>query len=125
MGRLEHANITVPDPEKTAAWMYAVFDWNIRWQGSAGDGGLSIHVGRDDQYIALHRPTVPLREPINDFSLIGGCNHIGIVVDDLDDIISRLARHGYAPRSQADYDPGRRIYFRDENEIEFEIVSYT
>ena len=31
--RLEHANITVSDPEKTAAWMQTVFGWRIRWQG--------------------------------------------------------------------------------------------
>ncbi|HAI29601.1 MAG TPA: glyoxalase, partial [Thalassospira sp.] len=24
----------------------------------------------------------------------------------------------------ADYEPGRRFYFRDENDIEFEVVSY-
>ena len=31
--QLEHVNITVSDPDKTAAWMYEVFDWPVRWQG--------------------------------------------------------------------------------------------
>ena len=38
--QLEHVNITVSDPDKTAAWMYEVFDWPVRWQGPAlGSGG--------------------------------------------------------------------------------------
>jgi catechol 2,3-dioxygenase-like lactoylglutathione lyase family enzyme len=39
---LEHANITVSDPEKTAAWMQAVFGWRIRWQGPALESGFTF-----------------------------------------------------------------------------------
>ena len=31
---------------------------------------------------------------------------------------------GYEPCNHADYDPGRRFYFDDEDGIEFEVVSY-
>ena len=30
---LEHVNVTVTDPEKTAALLCELFDWRIRWQG--------------------------------------------------------------------------------------------
>lgn len=30
---LEHVNLTVPDPDATAAWLCEVFGWHIRWQG--------------------------------------------------------------------------------------------
>ena len=36
---LEHANITVSDSEKTAAWMQTVFGRRIRWQGPALNTG--------------------------------------------------------------------------------------
>ena len=50
---LEHANITVSDPEKTAAWMQAVFGWRIRWQGPALESGFRMHIGTEAQYLAL------------------------------------------------------------------------
>jgi len=46
---LEHANITVYDPEKTAAWMQAVFGWRIRWQGPALESGFTLHIGTETQ----------------------------------------------------------------------------
>ena len=48
---LEHANITVSDPEKTAAWMQTVFGWRIRWQGPALNTGYTVYVGTDAQYL--------------------------------------------------------------------------
>ena len=45
VAKLEHANITVTDPDATAAWMKHVFGWHIRWQGASKDNGRSIHVG--------------------------------------------------------------------------------
>ena len=34
-GRLEHTNITVTDPDKSAAMLSELFGWHIRWQGAA------------------------------------------------------------------------------------------
>ncbi|MGC1486268.1 MAG: VOC family protein, partial [Albidovulum sp.] len=31
---------------------------------------------------------------------------------------------GYSPTNHADYAPGRRFYFNEENGVEFEVVSY-
>ena len=52
--RIEHVNVTVSDPERTARLMQALFGWRIRWQGPARDGGRTIHVGSDHHYIALY-----------------------------------------------------------------------
>ena len=43
--RLEHVNVTSPNPQKTANWMQKVFDWSIRWEGETQDNGFSIHIG--------------------------------------------------------------------------------
>jgi hypothetical protein len=54
MGKLEHANITVPNPARTAAMLINLFDWHIRWEAGAMNDGLTIHVGQDDSYLALY-----------------------------------------------------------------------
>jgi len=55
----------------------------------------------------------------------GGFNHIGVVVDDLDALESKVLATGYTPRSHADCEPGKRFYFDDHDGMEYEVVSYT
>ncbi len=118
---IEHVNLTVNSPARTAKLMQHLFGWHIRWQGPARDGGTSIHVGDDRCYLALYAPpaeaerSYPKGQPLN---------HVGIVVDDLDAIEVKVAAAGLKPFEHGDYDPGRRFYFLDFDGIEFEIVSY-
>ena len=121
---LEHVNFTVSDAPATAKWLSDVFGWRIRWQGPALNGGLSIHVGTDDAYLAIYTPkAVRAREAIQK-DRVGSLNHVGVVVDDLDAVEAQIKALGYKPYNHADYEPGRRFYFDDENDIEFEVVSY-
>lgn len=122
--RLEHVNITVTDPHKTAAWLAEVFGWRIRWEGAAINGGYTIHIGTDDFYLAIYNPNVPITEGNISYTQRGGLNHVGIVVDDLDAAEARVKAAGFRPESHADYEPGRRFYFRDTDNIEFELVEY-
>jgi len=120
----EHINFTVTDPDKTAAVLCTLFDWRIRWQGSALGDGKSIHVGTDEDYIALYSPNKKLRQSGDSYTMRGGLNHVGIVVDELDEVEQRVKKAGFQTFSHADYEPGRRFYFRDGDGIEFEVVSY-
>ena len=63
--RIEHVNVTVADPERTAGLMQALFDWHIRWSGPAQNGGHSVHVGSDDHYLALYAPLTAAQPPDN------------------------------------------------------------
>lgn len=121
---LEHVNLTVADAAVTAGWLCKVFGWKIRWQGPAANGGLSIHVGDDDGYMAVFTPETVRPPVVNRKDEAGNFNHVGIKVDDLDAVEAELKKLGYATYNHADYEPGRRFYFDDENGIEFEIVSY-
>ena len=121
---LEHVNITVSDPDKTAMLLCEVFGWRIRWQGGAISDGKSIHVGEEKSYIAIYTPNSALSPANNTYTNQAGLNHIGIVVDDIDDIEQRVINAGYKPHNHGDYEPGKRFYFRDENEVEFEVISY-
>jgi len=121
---LEHVNVTVTDPKRTADLMGELFGWRIRWQGSAANDGFTIHVGTDDSYIAVYSMGVPDECDITGYAQKGGLNHIGIVVDDLDATEERVRNAGYTPHSHANYEPGRRFYFHDHDAIEFEVISY-
>ncbi|MGL5011935.1 MAG: VOC family protein [Paracoccaceae bacterium] len=124
MVRLEHVNVTVADPDKTAAMLCGLFDWHVRWQGAAMDAGRTVHVGTDESYVALYTPGQPQPPQGNSYVMQGGLNHIAVVVDDLGAMRGRVKAAGYVPGVEHDYEPGRRFYFREENGIEIEVVSY-
>jgi len=121
---LEHLNICVPDPKKTAAELCDLFGWHVRWQGEARDSGFTVHVGSDDSYLALYAPARALDPEPTRYTRVAGLNHIGIVVDDLAATETRIRAAGYEPHSHDDYEPGLRFYFDGPDGIEFEVVHY-
>ena len=56
---LEHVNLTVSDPEKSAEILGRIFGWHVRWSGPSLMGGRTVHVGTDDRYLALYTPGDP------------------------------------------------------------------
>lgn len=123
-GRLEHLNVTVTDPDATAAMLCDLFGWKIRWQGDAIRGGRSIHVGEEDSYVALYSLGTPKEGELSSYDQRGGLNHVGVVVDDIDATEARVRAAGFETHSHADYEPGRRFYFDAHDGIEIEVVSY-
>jgi len=121
---LEHVNFTVSDPQATAKRLCALFDWHIRWEGEAINKGYTVHVGSETSYLAIYSRGTP-EAPQNSYETRAGLNHIGIVVDDLDAAEARVKAAGFETHSHADYEPGRRFYFHDPDQIEFEVISYT
>jgi len=127
MSRLEHVNVTVPDPTKTAKMLVDLFGWHIRWEGVARNDGHTIHVGTDDSYVALYTGADRGRDqtpPANSYLQRGGLNHLGIVVGDLAAVEAKVTAMGYTAHSHGDYEPGRRFYFNDADDIEFEVIAY-
>ena len=103
---LEHVNFTTRDPQAAAEWLGRVFGCRIRWQGSAMETGFTIHVEDDDRYLALYRPPFDLNDAETRYRRVNGLNHIGIVVDDLDAIETRVRAEGFETYSHDDYEPG-------------------
>lgn len=119
-GFLEHANITVSDPDRSSALLQDLCGWHERWRGPSQLGGWTIHVGNDHDYLAIYtdgkeRPPFAKGAPLN---------HVGLVVDDLDAAERVVIEAGLVPFNHATYEPGRRFYFFDWDGIEFEMVSY-
>lgn len=90
-------------------------------------GGHTIHVGTDEQYLALYT-NEDVKAANNGagpmFQKSQPMNHVAMTVDDLDAVEAKVVAAGLKPFGHDDYDPGRRFYFFDWNGIEFEIVSY-
>ena len=122
--RLEHINLTVRDPLATAAMLENLFDWKVRWQGEAIHGGLTLHVGGKDSYIALYKHDKQSANETESYYRALGLNHIGIVVEDLDATEAKVKAAGFTPFSHADYEPGKRFYFKDSEDLEIEVISY-
>jgi len=121
---LEHINLTVSDPLVTAYLLVELFDWRIRWKGDAINGGFSVHVGDDSSYLALYSPDTNVGQTGDTYNLLLGLNHLGIVVDNLEDAESRIVAAGYKTFSHGDYKPGKRFYFNAPDNLEIEVVSY-
>lgn len=124
MTRLEHVNVTVRDSVKTAEVLGRLFGWRIRWQGRAKSGGWTVHLGDEAQYLALFTPPEAPGAASDPTWMASGLNHIGLVVEDLDAAEAKIKAAGYVTENHADYEPGRRFYFTEENGVEIEVVSY-
>ncbi|MEO0389500.1 MAG: VOC family protein [Pseudomonadota bacterium] len=120
---LEHANITVTDPDATAALLGRLFDWHIRWAGPALNGGRTVHVGTKTQYLALYAPKSS-EPPAGSKSALRNLNHVGVTVADLGATEARVLAEGFVTTNHDDYEPGQRYYFHDHDGIEYEVVSY-
>lgn len=122
--RIEHVNLTVRNPDRTAQLLADLFGWHVRWDGPAMSGGRTVHVGTDRQYLALYAGTDAHLYDEDRFAKGRPLNHVAVEVDDLDAIEARVAAAGLTPFAHGDYEPGRRFYFFDPDGIEFEVVSY-
>ena len=124
MARLEHLNVTVSDPKHTASWIERVFDWRIRWEGPGMETGYTVHIGSDETYIALFTYPETPEAPSESHRTKGGLNHWAVVVEDIDETERRVKAEGFTPVNHADYEPGRRFYFHDQDGLEIEVVQY-
>ncbi len=122
--KLEHVNITVRDPKATAAILCELFDWHVRWEGTAMDNGYTVHVGDAESYLAIYAPGRELTPAEPRHRRVAGLNHVGIVVEDLELVEGRVKAAGYVPASHADYEPGKRFYFEGPDDVEYEVICY-
>ena len=117
---LEHINMTVTDPDKTAGMLADLFGWKVRWSGDSIHNGRSVHVGNEDDYVALYSVGAPRALSENEnYRLAGAVNHLGILVDDLD-AVELIAVNGRVDpndrsvvSSVEDSDRHRHLFARD------------
>ena len=119
---LEHVNLTVTDLDRSITFYRDLLDLEVRWKGPIDGERLGAHVGDDRCYLALFQAVTDGAVDL-DYSR-PGVNHFGFVVDDLAEACRRLDHLGASVHREADYDPGRRVYFLDPDGHEVELVEY-
>ena len=124
--RLEHANITVENVNRSIEFYRHALGLELRWEGeiSSDDGEplKAAHIGNKDYYLAFFEAEKQGKAPSNYES--AGINHIAFVVDDLTEYRSRLNELNVKIHLEYDYEPGTRIYFFDPDGVEIELVEY-
>ncbi|MEE4155318.1 MAG: VOC family protein [Erythrobacter sp.] len=130
-GHIEHANLTVTRPERSAELLRQLLGWEERWRGKSRSGGDTVHVGEPangGSYIALYTDDGVRAEACakggRRYAKGQPLNHVGLLVDDLASAEQVVTAAGLEPFGHDDYEPGRRFYFFDWDGIEFEVVSY-
>jgi catechol 2,3-dioxygenase-like lactoylglutathione lyase family enzyme len=119
---LEHVNLTVAYLDRSISFYCDLLDMHLRWKGPIDGERLGAHVGDDGCYLALFQSAAD--GMVNQDYGRPGINHFGFVVNNLAEARRRLEHLGASVHREADYDPGRRIYFLDPDGHEVELVEY-
>lgn len=120
IAKLEHVNLTVSDPARTAALLSDLCGWHIRWEGPSKNNGHTIHIGSDSDYLALYTTD----ETTGGYHKGQPLNHVGLLVENLAAAEKIVAGANLKPFGHDNYEPGQRFYFFDWDGIEFEVISY-
>jgi catechol 2,3-dioxygenase-like lactoylglutathione lyase family enzyme len=120
---LEHANITVNDPQESIKFFQTAFPhFKIR----GGGHGLRewVHLGDDNTYIAINKAKLDDLKVDKNYDKIG-INHIGFVVQDVEEIAKNLINQGYQRDFPKEVEQFRiRDYFADADGNQFEFIQY-
>jgi catechol 2,3-dioxygenase-like lactoylglutathione lyase family enzyme len=124
--RLEHANLTVRDIDRTIRFLQtAIPEFRIRADRTDADGERWVHIGTEDSYIALTQADRDSARSWEPYSGVPGVNHLGVEVNDADALRTRMLAAGYEETTPPNHHPfRRRVYFLDPDGNDWEFVQY-
>ena len=94
--KLEHANLCVVDIDGMIKFLQtALSDFIIRHDETDSDGDRWVHIGNDTTYIALNNSTQKDSSDWTPYSGKPGVNHLGYMVDNAEQVRSRLLAADY------------------------------
>lgn len=125
--KIEHVNITVPNIDAAVSFIKIVApDFKIMKDEKPLNDKRWMHIGNNEYYFALqeaHLSANPKKQ--NQTYINYGCNHIGLVVNNIDDIEKKLIKAGYNKGIDTPIEKFRkRIYYYDNAGFEWELVAY-
>jgi hypothetical protein len=115
---LEHINLTVINTGVTATILAKIFNWKIRWAGAATYDGKTIHLDTDNTCLTFYSHADKHLANITN-KTIKSLNHIGIQVNDINVIGTKVKATGLMQHKHDDYKSGRRFYFNLEEGLVF------
>ena len=124
--KLEHANLCVVDIDGMIKFLQAALsDFIIRHDETDSDGDRWVHIGNDTTYIALNNSTQKDSSDLTPYSGKPGVNHLGYMVDNAEQVRSRLLAADYIESTVENNHPFRkRLYFYDPEGRDWEFVEY-
>ena len=124
--KLEHANLCVDDIDGMIKFLQtALPDFIIRHDETGIDGDRWVHIGNDTTYIALNNSTQKESSDWTPYSGKSGVNHLGYMVDNAEQVRSRLLAADYIESTIENNHPFRkRVYFYDHEGRDWEFVEY-
>ncbi|MEQ8602606.1 MAG: VOC family protein [Marivibrio sp.] len=121
---LEHIQYVSPDLDRMVEFYCSVFGWRLRGRGveQAADRSYGwVHIGTDESYVAFRTPYDGARYSED---MAQRQTHFGVVVDDLDAVVARLKSRGFSVRPKGRHPFRERVYTRDPDGNEIEIIRY-
>ena len=124
--QLEHANLCVSDIDGMINFLQtALPDFIIRHDEIDNNGDRWVHIGNDKTYIALNNSSQKDSSDWTPYSGKPGVNHLGYMVDNVEQVRSRLQTAGYTESTVENNHPFRkRLYFYDPEGRDWEFVEY-
>ena len=120
---LEHANITVNDLQEAIKFFQTAFP-HFKIRGGGNDMREWIHLGDDNTYIAINQAKQSDLKADKNYDRIG-INHLGFVVQDVEEIANNLLSNGYKRDYPKQVEQFRiRDYFADADGNQYEFVQY-
>lgn len=120
---LEHANITVNDLQETIKFFQTAFP-HFKVRGGGNEMREWVHLGDDDTYIALNQAKQSDLKTDKNYDKMG-INHLGFVVQDVEEIANNLLNNGYKRDYPKQVEQFRiRDYFADADGNQYEFVQY-
>jgi catechol 2,3-dioxygenase-like lactoylglutathione lyase family enzyme len=120
---LEHFNITVNDLQESIRFFQTAFP-HFKIRGGGTDRREWVHLGDDHCYVAINQAIQKDLKVDNSYDSIG-INHLGFVVQDVEEIANNLLNYGYARDYPKQVEQFRiRDYFADADGNQFEFVQY-
>ncbi len=120
---LEHANITVHNLKAAIKFFQTAFP-HFKIRGGGEEMREWVHLGDDTTYLALNEAIDQAPITRSNYDNVG-INHLGFVVEDVEEIAKNLAAAGYQRDYPKQVEKYRiRDYFADEEGNQYEFVQY-
>jgi len=120
---VEHTNVSVSDVDEAIRFFCtALPDFRVRHDSGPGPKRW-VHLGTDVTYVSINQ----MQDSASGKFLRHhpACNHVGFVVDDAEEVRGRMLAAGYQEGFTPEPHPyRRRIYFADNDGMEYEFVQY-
>ena len=123
----DHVNLTVVDIERATEFLTLAFpDFRVRGGGESDHGDRHdkwIHLGTDDLYVCLNE-TTEVRKVARNGTEETGLNHVGFIVDDVDDLLHKYEALGLKCAPTDETPSRKRLYVTDHDALTWEFVEY-